>query len=460
MRLPAALRRLAEIERGTRPTDPEVTAALAARWEQLPAAVRSPSQMLGRKFTGCEATHGVFPACNFGCRPCYLPSNSNRVPLDPDHALAEIERQMSYLRQKRGPGQYAQLIGGEVSLLPPDVHAEALQVMRRHGRFPMSFSHGDFDYDYLERLAVGRDGTRRFHILSFAVHIDTTMYGRRAAPRPSDEGQLHPERRRVKDMFERLQREHGVRHHLAHTMTVTPANVDEVADVVRVCRDLGYRMCSFQPAAEVGDRRRWDGSYAALTDDRVWAEIERGVGRHLPHRVLEVGDPRCNRVTWGLWSAGHYVPVAEDDHPGDLAARDAFFRVLPGNLLFASRPRTVARVARAMFAHPRDIPVALRWGARLARRLGARGLVSGVQPATYVMHSFMDADDVQAAWHLLQRDQVAGDPRIRATQERLSACAYGMAHPDRDEVVPACVQHSVLDEVENAHLLRRLPLLT
>jgi hypothetical protein len=36
--------------------------------------------------------------------------------------------------------------------------------------------------------------------------------------------------------------------------------------------------------------------------------------------------------------------------------------------------------------------------------------------------------------------------------------AYGMAHPERDAIVPACVQHSVLDEQENVRLATLLPL--
>jgi len=54
--------------------------------------------------------------------------------------------------------RYAQLIGGEVSLLPAEAHAEALAVMRRYGRMPMSFSHGDFDYEY--RSSSGACATR------------------------------------------------------------------------------------------------------------------------------------------------------------------------------------------------------------------------------------------------------------------------------------------------------------
>jgi sulfatase maturation enzyme AslB (radical SAM superfamily) len=135
-----------------------VVAALEQRWHELPTGVRTPGQMLGRKLTGCEGTHGVFPACNFGCKPCYLSANANRVRVDGTHTVAEVDRQMAFLRERRGPAQYAQLIGGEVSLLPAEAHAEALAVMRRYGRMPMSFSHGDFDYEY--RSSSGACATR------------------------------------------------------------------------------------------------------------------------------------------------------------------------------------------------------------------------------------------------------------------------------------------------------------
>jgi hypothetical protein len=451
------LRRLRDLERRTRPADPETADALHARWQELPEHVRTPGQMLGRKFTGCEGTHGVFPKCNFGCRPCYHAANANQVAIDGDHTVAEVDRQMAYLRARRGPGQYAQLIGGEVSLLPAEAHAEALQAMRRHGRIPMSFTHGDFDYDYLRRLAVRSDGTRRFDLLSFAVHIDRTMYGRRGAARPASEAELHPFRRRFVELFDRLAAEHGVRAHLAHNMTVTPVNIDEVADVVDVCHQLGYRMCSFQPAAFVGDDRRWDAPYRTLTDDDVWAEVERGVGGRLPYRALQVGDLRCNRVTWGVWSRDRYTPVLDDTDPRDLAARDVFLAALPGNLHFAARPLAAARVGRALLRRPRDLPVVAAWAARFVRRAGARVLTGDAQPTTYVMHSFMDARHVAPAWELLERGETATDPTLRATQERLQACAYQMAHPDQDRIVPACVQHSILDPQENTRLLQLLP---
>ena len=117
------------------------------------------------------------------------------------------------------------------------------------------------------------------------------------------------------------------------------------------------------------------------------------------------------------------------------------------------------RLARAAGRNRGVTIVAARWAVRVARRVGARNLLSGrVRPLTFVMHSFMDARDVTPAWELLRRGELSDDPRIRATQERLQACAYAMAHPDSDELVPACAQHSVLDPLENVALRKRLPL--
>jgi hypothetical protein len=56
----------------------------------------------------------------------------------------------------------------------------------------MSMTHGDFDYPYLERLALGPDGRRRLDRLSFAGHFDSLMHGQRGLPRPASERDLNP----------------------------------------------------------------------------------------------------------------------------------------------------------------------------------------------------------------------------------------------------------------------------
>jgi hypothetical protein len=382
------------------------------------------------------------------------------VRVDGPHTLAQVEAQMSLLRGQRGPRAHAQLIGGEVTLLSPDDHAAALKIMRDYGREPMSFTHGDVDYDYLEKLVVGPGGRRRLRRVSFAAHVDSLMFGRRGIPRPPDEASLNPYRERFAAMFTRLRREHGVRYFLAHNMTVTPANLGQVAPVVRGCAAMGYGMFSFQPAAFVGDERRWHEDYRDVTGDQVWAQIERGAGARLDYRVFEHGDVRCNRAAYGFWAGDRWYPFLDGSDPRDLAVRDAFFRYFgPVNFTGTPAPVLAARIALITAAHPAVLVLAARWAARTIRRAGpGRLLRHRVRPVSYVMHQFMDAADVGPAWELTQRGQVSGDPRIRATQERLAACHYAMAHPEDGSLVPACVQHCLLDPAENRDLRTLLPL--
>ncbi|MDQ2894272.1 MAG: radical SAM domain-containing protein, partial [Actinomycetota bacterium] len=443
----------------TRPVDPELASALSRRWQELPDHVKTSAQLLGRRTAGCEGTHGVFPSCNLACTPCYHGREANRVRVDGPHTIAEVDRQMTHLRDVRGPGQHAQLIGGEVTLLDPDDHAAALITMRHHARKPMSMTHGDFDYQYLERLAIGSDGRRRFDLLRFAGHFDSLMLGRRGHPRPVTEAELHADRRAFVQKFERLEAEQGVQHDLAHNMTVTPRNLGQVAEVTRVCLPMGYGMLSFQPAARVGNPSRWRESYEAVTIDAVWRELERGVGRRLPWRHLQMGDERCNRAAYGLMVGTRWIPLLDDRDPRDLAVRDVFLDRFGGMDFERPLAQVITACARVAAHHPAVMPAAVRWAGRLARRIGLRGVRSGRPRAmTFVVHAFMDAAVVQAAWRGMEAGVSSDDPAVGAAQERLRACSYGMAHPEDGRIVPACVQHSVLDLQENRRLLRELPL--
>ena len=447
------------LERVTRAVDPETRAAYARRWAELPERSRTAAQTIGRHAVGCEGTHGVFPRCNFACTPCYHSREANRVRIDGRHTVAQVAAQMRLLRARRGPHGHAQLIGGEVSLLDPDDHAEALLVMRRAGREPMSMTHGDFDYDYLRRLALDAAGVPRFGRLSFAAHIDTTMVGRRGIRRPAVEADLDPHRRAFCAMFRRLRSEHGIRSYLAHNMTVTPANVEQIPGVIARARSMGFDMFSFQPAAYVGDQRRWRDDYRALDADAVWARMEQGAGARLPWRVLQVGDDRCNRTAWGFYVGDQWHSLLDDTDPSDLAARDAFFAHLGGVHFNAPARLLVPRLVRVATRHPHLVPMALRWAVRTARRVGPVRLVRhGVVPMTFVMHRFMHAEDVAPAWALLERGETSPDEQIVETQERLRACSYAMAHPETGRLVPACVQHSVLDPDENRALSQLLPM--
>jgi hypothetical protein len=201
-------------------------------------------------------------------------------------------------------------------------------------------------------------------------------------------------------MFARLRREHGVRSFLAHNMTVTPANLDQVAAVVRECRAMGYGMFSFQPAAFVGYDRRWHEGHRDLTGDQVWAQVEAGAGARLDYRVFEHGDVRCNRVAYGFWAGDRWYPVLDGGDPRDLAVLGAFFRYF-GPVSFTGTPAMLlaARIAVVTASNPRILALAAGWAARAVRRAGLRRLATQrVRPVSYVMHQFMDAADVRPAW--------------------------------------------------------------
>ena len=102
---------------------------------------------------------------------------------------------------------------------------------------------------------------------------------------------------------------------------------------------------------------------------------------------------------------------------------------------------------------------ALGWALRLGRRVGLSGLRAGrPRGMTFVVHAFMDAAVVRRAWQGMEDGIECDDPDGRAAQERLRACSYAMAHPDDGRLVPACVQHGVLDQDENRRLLVQLPM--
>ncbi|CAN8072872.1 unnamed protein product [Agarophyton chilense] len=462
---------LAAVEALTRPAMP----SSAARYEALPAHVKTPSQMLGRLSPGCEGTKGVFPRCNFACKPCYHSSTANSVRVDGAHTLVQVARQMQLLQRQRGPSAHCQLIGGEVSLLTPEDHAMALETMRFFGRIPMSFTHGDFDYDYLQRLALNQRGRPRFDRLDFAVHFDMGMRGRRGASHVRNEMDLMPFRRRFIHMFERLRRKHGVRYYIAHNMTVQPDNLPFVAEAVREMKSMGFRLLSFQPAALQGAERRRVANLRNIADDHgqiVWEQIEKGMGTRLPYSLFQMGDERCNRMcvcgrvgSRSNRNSEHFFLFFDDQCQADVRVRDLIMSEV-GNIVLKP-PMLTLKLIRVMLRKPWLLFLAIAWVMRLVNRAGGLWAIlrHGVQPLTIVMHRFMDAEDVKIAWKFMQDGVDSGDPRvdetgprIRETMDRLAACSYGMAQPERDRVVPACVQHSVYDPQENAQLAQDLPI--
>jgi hypothetical protein len=456
---------LQKFELDTRPIHPDTRVALDKRWADLPEHAKTDNQLLGRCAVGCEGTHGVFPKCDLTCSPCYHSADANKVRIDGEHTLSEVDEQFAYLRQVRGPRSHAQLIGGEVSLLPAEDHAQALLTMRKYGREPMSMTHGDFSYEYLKDVALDADGKARFKRVSFAAHFDSLMRGRRGAVRPRSEAELNPFREKFAQMFIDLKREHGVKSYLAHNMTVTPSNLGEVDSVTRDVLEMPFDMMSFQPAAFIGDDRRWKEDFDEVTIDAVWGKIEEGAGHRIPWKATQFGDPRCNRSTVGMRVEGSFAVLLDADDPKDIAARDRFLDHF-GGMIFGDIPKHIltVKIIRALAGHPGDIPPLIGLAGRVVKRAGGvRRMIRAARRGklgfkTFVVHNFMDAEQVAPAWELMEKGIVSDDPLLKETQERLGSCMYAMSHPEDGRLVPACTQHSVLDPIENIGLRRLLPL--
>ena len=250
-------------------------------------------------------------------------------------------------------------------------------------------------------------------------------------------------------MFIDLKRDHGVRSYLAHNMTVTPSNLPEVAETVRAVLDMRFDMMSFQPAAFIGDDRRWKEDFSAVSIDAVWAQVEAGAGQSLPWRATQFGHPSCNRYTTGVLVDGRFTVALDPDDARDIAARDILLANV-GGMVFGGTPWLVlmVKIVRAAVLHPGDVGVAVAQLGRIVTRAGGpRRVIRAavrrrVSVRTFVVHSFMDTAQVAPAWALLQDGVMSDDLSVRETQVRLQSCSYAMSHPADGRLVSACVQHS------------------
>jgi hypothetical protein len=99
------------------PVTPAKRRLLEERWHSLPEAARTSTQGFGRQGSGCGATIGVQPRCDFSCTGCYLGVGANDVPPLPlDSVFAQLRGLQSFL----GPKGNVQITDGEVTLRAED----------------------------------------------------------------------------------------------------------------------------------------------------------------------------------------------------------------------------------------------------------------------------------------------------------------------------------------------------
>ena len=373
------------------------------RWNTLSGELRTPQQAAGRAHVACGATHGLLERCNFACSACYLTSIANRTTQLP---FEQVREQLDELRRHLGPMGKVQITSGEVTLLDRAELGRIVAYARRIGLDPMVMTNGQRFMDeagYLSGL-VRDHGLRKV-----AIHVDVTQRGRRGIPTGDTEASLRPVRDRFAALIRQTRRETGRHVDAAHTVTVTPENIDEIPEILdwTIANHDAFRMVSFQPVAEIGRTRDRRGSEVSL--DSVWSRICRAVGRPLNRNALHFGHPACNIVCpLFLVSLGDRFEIVEcvpeDDRRGAALMNRLLDAVCGLDPLGADLGRGIVRLASILLRSPALLVSAAVYGVRRAwwerRLLGS--IVSSlarlhsvrIRPWIVVVHGFMNRDEL------------------------------------------------------------------
>ena len=414
------------------PVTAEKRSLLARRWDALDPAVKLPGQGLGQKATGCGATIGIQPKCDFSCTGCYLGSEANRIPPLP---VSAVLAQLDALRAHLGPKSNVQITDGEVTLRPEEELIAILRYARSIGIVPMVMTHGDNlrrKPGLLERLMTGG------RLTEISIHIDITQRGRDGYRAPQTELELMPLRDEFANMIRAARRTTGLRLRAATTLTVTSGNLPWVSDVVRWTienRDA-FSLISFQPLAQVGrTRKHLDG----VTPAELWREIAaatREYGSDFPDaEPMHFGHPDCTRFIplMALQRDGEtrLVQLIRND-PGDVAMMQEFLAGDGGAAFRDDRPlEMLARGAGMLLRRPRW------WLGRVRRWLDARlredaGTTLAALTRDLLLRRVRLGGVTLTSHHFMSPAEIATE----TGRARLDACVFRI--PVDGEMLPMC----------------------
>jgi hypothetical protein len=427
------------------PVTTEKRQLLARRWDELDASMKLAGQGLGQKATGCGATIGIQPKCDFACTGCYLGDEANHIPALP---VSAVKAQLDFMRAHLGPKSNVQITDGEVTLRPIEELIDILSYARSIGVVPMVMTHGDNlrrQPGLLERLML------EANLTEVSIHIDITQRGRDGYRSPKSELELTPLRDEFAAMIRNARRTTGRRLRAAMTMTITTANLPQVADVVRwtIANRDAFSLISFQPLAQVGRTRK---NLQGVTPEMLWTEIAKATadyGLSIPNaEPMHFGHPDCTRFVPILAIQKPNEPARLlqfiRDTPDDVAVMQEFFAKGLGGIAFRDDLplELIARGAGVFRRAPRWLFGRVRrWArARVSSELGtsllrlglgaARGKVR-IDGITLTSHHFMSPAELQTD----------------LGKARLAACVFRLPH--NGEMVPMCEMNAggVRDEV-------------
>ena len=416
------------------PVTAEKRRILADRWSSLDPAVRYTTQGLGQKATGCGATIGIKPKCDFSCTGCYLGEEANRIPALP---LEAVLAQLRELRAYLGPKSNVQITDGEVTLRPVEELTEILRYARSIGIVPMLMTHGD---TFRRKPGLLEHLITEGHLTEVSIHIDITQRGRDGYRLPKTELELMPLRDEFAGMIRTARKKTGRRLRAAMTLTITSENLPHVADVVRwtIRNRDAFSLISFQPLAQVGRTRK---GMEGVTPESLWEECSKATAEYGLEfhgtRPMHFGHEECTRFVpmLAIEKPGQQPKLIQfiRDVPEDTALMEEFFENGLGGIAFRDDwpLEMVARGAGVLKAQPRWFAGrVLPWvNSRLREEAGTsffplllRGLrgKTRVDSLTLTSHHFMSPAELETP----------------VGQQRLGACVFRL--PVGGEMVPMC----------------------
>lgn len=407
---------------------------LARRWRELDPQWRLPLQGLGQQSTGCGATIGLLPRCDFDCRGCYLGRDANAAPrASPQEIFAQLES----LREHLGPKGNLQLTDGEVTLLPESELLSTVAQARRLGMMPMLMTHGETlrrRAGLLERLVAAG-------LTEISVHVDSLQRGRRDAfAGARTEAALEPLRDEFAERIRATRRRTGVRLRAAMTLTVARSNLAELPLVLRglLARRDAFGLVSLQPMAQVG-RTRTDLEGVAV--EEVWAAVSEAfapfgfaAARRSP---LHFGHPDCTRlepllVVERQGGMPRLLPIVRPDRPADVAIAERFLALGLGGLAFRDDSR-LERICRALGAFALAPSFVLAELAVWARERAEEIDTTLARLLLDLVRGRARADSFQViSHHFMSRAEALSDKG----RERLAACVFRA--PIDGRMAPMC----------------------
>jgi len=416
------------------PVPAEKRRRLDELWARLPPAERRGLQVFGRQMTGCGATVGAMPRCDFDCGGCYLGADANQSGRA---SRAELSSQLRALRRHLGPKSNLQLTDGELTLLPEKELVALVAEARALGALPMLMTHGEAlrrRDGLLERLIEAG-------LTEISIHVDALQKGRRDHfRRARRESELEELRDEFAERIRAARRATGVRLRAATTLTVTRSNLGEIAAVLRgaLARRDAIGLVSMQPLAQVGRTR---DELTGVGRDELWREVAAALSPYGFERAagsgLRFGHSQCTRaeLMLVLERCGETPRIVQLVRPGrsaDEALVESYFEHGFGGLVFRDDP-PLERLCRGLGAFARSPAFWLR---EVAGWLGDRSAELGNSLAGLALdlgRGRLRADGfVVTSHHFMSRAELATE----RGRERLAACIFRA--PVGGRMVPMC----------------------